>query len=185
MLTDGRKLTAQLLAADDVLCELDDAWAIIPRNKIDRMQIHLENMRPPRSHLTDVENIGSRKGGPPYASITLRNGQAVTLEAARWVIKLDTYPQRLEKASFLPEGQDKARDIEVTKLLAVRWRGARPDEVRLTDGTELKGRLDFPEPAASLFGKLQEFVWGYVPVDEIRKVEFLSEKPPAQEKPSR
>ena len=56
------------------------------------------------------------------------------------------------------------------------WRGARPDEVQLKDGTSLKGRLELASDM-SVFGKLEEDVWGFVAGNQIRKLQLLSAKP--------
>jgi hypothetical protein len=144
LLTDGSKVNASLDVAKEVIFNLGDAWATIAREKIAKIQIHLENLRPPKEHLTTVGCMEySRKGGAPYAAITLKNGKTVVLDAARWLSLSDgSLFSKLEKASFLPEGQEKSQDLDVTKLVSVHWRGARADEVLLSDGKKLSGRID-------------------------------------------
>lgn len=182
LLVDGRKLVAGLDCSEKVYVSLGDAWGVIPRDRIAKIEVHLDNFRPPVSHAKDVNGLGSRKGGSPYAIATLRNGKPVNFEAAKWItIPTDSYgnPSAITKGAVVPEGEEKPREIDMAQLVSVHFRGARPDELRLIGGTELRGRFDLPAGGA-LFGKLEESVWGYVPADQIRKVEFSTEKPSAK-----
>jgi hypothetical protein len=179
LLADGRTLTAELVAGNNsLICDLGDGWASIGLGQIAKIQVHLDNIRPPAEHIAAPEYIKSRKGGPPYARVVLRNGQTVSFEAARWVNVGDNDSLgAVTKASLLCEGQDTAQDLDVGTIVAVQWRGARPDVVRLADGTELKGRIDVvAENSAAVFGKLDEYVWGFVPVTEIRTLALTTEK---------
>jgi len=184
VLVGGKKLQAAIDAADVIPCRTPYGWVEVARGKIQQIVIHLDNIRPPATHLSTLpRSLGSRAGGAPFAKATLRNGRVFSLEGSRVATNVnnDSGTTIEETVKFQLEGEEASQAMALAEIVSIHWRGARGDEVQLKDGSQLKGRLDFSDGGA-LFGKVDDYVWVYFPQSELRKVEFSDTKPGEQAK---
>lgn len=186
LLANGRQFVAPLRADARIPCNLPDGWASVPRDKLAKIEFHLDNIRPPKEHGTEfsIDSVKiPRRGGAPYSVATLRDGSRVEFAAAKWIanvygVYVDKSSAALQtEAEFRPAEASDDQPIELANIASIQWRGARGDEIQLVSGETLRGRFDFKQASTVLFGKLDESVWGYLEVKDLRKVEFFQEKP--------